>query len=230
MVNIIVSNKKWHKNYIHEIEAKTNSTIIYIDDKSLVTYEILKKYSPKYIFFPHWSNIISEEIYKKFECVIFHMTDLPFGRGGSPLQNLIARGIYETKVTALRCEKDLDAGDIYLKMPLSLQGAAEEIYLRAAELTKDMMIEMINKDFQPKKQEGKVVSFKRRKPEDGNIGNLQELQKIFDYIRMLDADSYPRAFLNTKNLHLEFERATLKNGYINADVKIALRTGNDEEK
>ncbi|CVK21896.1 Methionyl-tRNA formyltransferase [Sporomusa paucivorans] len=230
MLNIIVSNKKWHKNYINEIETQTNATIIYIDNELLLTYENLKKYSPKYVFFPHWSNIISEEIYKNFECVIFHMTDLPFGRGGSPLQNLIARGIYETKLAALRCEKELDAGDIYLKMPLSLQGAAEEIYLRAADLTKDMMIEIINKNLQPKKQEGEVVTFERRKPEDGDIGNLQDLQKIFDYIRMLDADSYPRAFLSTENLHLEFERATLKHGYIKADVKIALRIGNNEKK
>jgi len=28
------------------------------------------------------------------------MTDLPFGRGGSPFQNLIARGIYDTKIIA----------------------------------------------------------------------------------------------------------------------------------
>ncbi len=27
----------------------------------------------------------------KFECVCFHMTDVPYGRGGSPLQNLIIR-------------------------------------------------------------------------------------------------------------------------------------------
>ena len=71
------------------------------------------------------------------------MTDLPFGRGGSPLQNLIERGIYETKLSALRCCKELDGGDIYLKRPLSLWGTAEEIYLRAAELTKEMMIETV---------------------------------------------------------------------------------------
>ena len=67
------------------------------------------------------------------------MTDLPFGRGGSPLQNLVERGIYETKVSAIRCCKELDGGDVYMKKPLSLWGTAEEIYLRAAELTKEMM-------------------------------------------------------------------------------------------
>jgi len=37
------------------------------------------------------------------------MTDVPYGRGGSPLQNLIVRGHTETKLTALRCVRDLDA-------------------------------------------------------------------------------------------------------------------------
>ena len=32
-----------------------------------------------------------QEIHENYKCIIFHMTDLPFGRGGSPLQNLISR-------------------------------------------------------------------------------------------------------------------------------------------
>ena len=229
MLSIIVSNKEWHKKYIEEIEKQTQSNIIYLDDEHLLTYENVKKYSPRYIFFPHWSNIISKDVYENFECIVFHMTDLPFGRGGSPLQNLIVRGIYETKLSALRCEKELDAGDIYLKYPLSLEGSAEEIYLRAAKLTKDMIIEIIRKEIKPIKQTGEPVVFRRRKPEDGNIESLQDLQKIFDYIRMLDAEEYPKAFLDIANLHLEFERATLKDGYIKADVKISLRNDKDEQ-
>ena len=46
------------------------------------------------------------------------MTDLPYGRGGSPLQNLIARGFLETKISAILVEKQLDAGPVYLKMEL----------------------------------------------------------------------------------------------------------------
>ena len=46
---------------------------------------------PEYIFFPHWSEIVPEDTIKKYDCVCFHMTDLPYGRGGGPLQNLIVR-------------------------------------------------------------------------------------------------------------------------------------------
>lgn len=228
MNNIIISNKNWHKKYIDEIEKRTDSTIVYIDDINMVTYENIKQYSPRYVFFPHWSYIIPKEVYKKFECVIFHMTDLPFGRGGSPLQNLIVRGIYESKLSAIRCEKELDSGDIYIKRSLSLYGDAEEIYLRAAEMTKEMMIELIKNPIKPREQAGEIVTFKRRKPKDSNLKDLKNINSVFDYIRMLDADSYPNAFLNTENLRLEFERASLRDGYIKADVKIMLRKDEDE--
>jgi len=220
---VIVSNKKWHVKYIDEIEARTGVELVYISAKEDVTFKNFSDISPKYIFFPHWSHIIPAEVYENFNCVIFHMTDLPFGRGGSPLQNLIAREIYETKLSAIRCVKELDAGEIYLKCPLSLWGGAEEIYLRAAELSKEMMIEILSKDITPKPQEGKIVKFNRRRPADGDISELASLEQVFDYVRMLDADTYPKAFLETDYLRLEFCRAALRDEFIEADVKISLK-------
>ena len=43
------------------------------------------------------------------------MTDLPYGRGGSPLQNLILKGKKTTKITAFKMIDKIDAGPIYLK-------------------------------------------------------------------------------------------------------------------
>lgn len=211
-----------------EISERTNSQIMYISDRSDLTLEKLKQYQPKYVFFPHWSYIVPSEVYDNYECVIFHMTDLPFGRGGSPLQNLVSRGIYQTKISALRCVRELDAGDIYMKRDLSLHGSAEEIYIRAAEITKEMIIEIIQTEPRPYAQTGEVVSFKRRRPEESDIGDLRELNLIFDYIRMLDADGYPKAFLETEHLRLEFARASLKDGHIKADVDIRVKEKENE--
>ena len=76
-----------------------------ITDKERLTLSNLINADPDYIFFPHWSWKIPEEIYNRFNCVIFHMTDLPYGRGGTPLQNLIDRGITETKITAFKARQ-----------------------------------------------------------------------------------------------------------------------------
>lgn len=223
-MNIIVSNKKWHRDLAEEIQALTGQETVFINSKDLINYEYLNRIKPDYIFFTHWSYIIPASIYECFNCIVFHMTDLPFGRGGSPLQNLIVRGIEETKLSAIKCVKELDAGDIYLKKPLSLHGTAEEVFLRATDLMRGMIIEIINEKPEPVPQEGEPYVFKRRKPQDGCICELDDLKKVFDYIRMLDAEGYPRAFLDIGKFHFEFERASLKDGFIKADVKISMRT------
>lgn len=226
---VIAGNKSWNKSFLEELLSATGQNIIMITKAEELNYENLVKLDLRYIFFFHWSNLIPAEIYENFECVIFHMTDVPFGRGGSPLQNLIARGIYETKLTALKCVKDLDAGPVYLKKSLSLHGNAEEIYLRATRLSAEMMLEILSKEIIPEEQKGEPTIFKRRKPEEGNIVGKDDLQEIYDFIRMLDAEGYPRAFLNIGKINLEFERAALKDGYIKADVTIRLRGAEEHE-
>ena len=185
-----------------------------------LTIETLQVFQPRFIFFPHWSWLIGTEIFQRYECVIFHMSDLPYGRGGSPLQNLIARRHQDTVLSALRCVAELDAGPIYLKKPLSLLGTAEEILLRAASLMEDMVLEIALGSLVPTLQVGDPVVFRRRGGDDGNLISLTEIEQVYDYIRMLDADGYPSAFLETSNLRLEFSRASLKPDAVIADVRI----------
>ena len=60
------------------------------------------------------------------------MTDLPYGRGGSPLQNLIVRGHNDTMISAKESVKKILIQGWWLpKKPLSLLGSAEEIFIRA---------------------------------------------------------------------------------------------------
>jgi len=220
---IIASNKDWNKDICGNLSNKTGFEFINIKEKSELNYESIKKLNPDYLFFPHWSHIIPSEIYDNFECVIFHMTDLPFGRGGSPLQNLISREIYETKISAIKCIKEIDAGPIYLKKDFSLDGSAEEIYYRASKVVEEMIVEIATGKIVPSPQAGKVTYFQRRKPEESNIENLDSIEKLYDYIRMLDADGYPKAFLETGNLKLEFSKAYLKSDKIIANVEIKLK-------
>lgn len=48
-------------------------------------------------------------------------------------------------------------------------------------------------------QEGDPVVFKRRKPEQSDMSGLEKLEEIFDYIRMLDADGYPHAYIEKES-------------------------------
>lgn len=194
---------------------------VYIYAKEDLTYESLCSIKPEFVFFPHWSYIIPSRIYQNFKCVIFHMTDLPFGRGGSPLQNLISRGIYKTKISAISCVRELDAGDVYLKKELDVaEGSAAEIYKRAGMIMSDMVDEIVLRRPDPVPQVGDVVEFRRRTPSQSDIGGLCDVRKVYDYIRMLDADGYPKAFLQVGNVRYEFSGARYENGKVFATVEI----------
>jgi methionyl-tRNA formyltransferase len=223
---IVASSKSWNKDLAFELQKITGHAFHHISNPEDLSEDRLTELNPRYIFFPHWSHSIPDAIYQKFECVIFHMTDLPFGRGGSPLQNLIAQGIYETQVTAFKCIEEIDAGPIYLKYPLSLHGTAEEIYLRASQVIRTMITEMVQKNPNPIPQVGVPTVFRRRKPEQGDILGISSLDKIFDLIRMLDAEGYPNAHINVGNMRLEFSRASLRAGELIADVKITFQKNN----
>lgn len=218
--NIVLATPYRRYDGIERRLREQGLTVMRVRTEAELTVSALGAAAPCYVFFPHWSWKIPPEIFEKFECVIFHMTDLPYGRGGSPLQNLIIRGHRDTRLTALRCVADLDAGPIYLKRPLSLLGSAEEIFLRAAELMAEMIKEIVDKKPTPAPQCGEVVAFKRRRPEEGNLQNLESLGQVFDFIRMLDAEGYPPAFLETDKFRFEFFRASLKPDEVLADVRI----------
>lgn len=195
--------------------------VFFLKTKEELSINFLKEIKPRYVFFPHWSYIIPEEIYSNFECIIFHMTDVPFGRGGSPLQNLISRGIYDTKISAIRCVSELDGGGVYLKRDLSLkEGAAWEIYAKAGEVISEMIDEIIGKALTPKPQVGEIVKFNRRKPAESNIGSFSDVGKIYDYIRMLDAPGYPKAFFVNNGVKFSFSNSKFENGKVVASAEI----------
>lgn len=220
MSYVIATSRSWHEPMVERLKEKCGLPFHLITRKKELTFDRLTELAPRYVFFPHWSYMIPAEIHDKFECVIFHMTDVPFGRGGSPLQNLITRGVTETKLTALRCTKDVDAGAVYMKRPLSLHGSAEEIYLRAGTITEEMIAEIVEANPEPVAQRGEPVIFKRRRPEQSDVREVSDLNGMCDHIRMLDADGYPRAFLQSGRFRFEFSRAARKQGRIIADVVI----------
>ena len=214
---IVASTGEWNLKYFNQFskgqkgEWNYASTTIELD-------KLLEVVNPQYIFFPHWSWLVPEEIVKRYECVCFHMTDLPYGRGGSPLQNLIIQGFEKTMLTALRMEKGVDTGPIYYKQPLSLRGSAHEIYCRASALSWDMIADFVKDRPSPMPQRGDVVNFKRRTPDLSLIPLGLSLEKVYDYIRMLDAPGYPKAFLETKEYRLEFDDAEYIGDKLSAKV------------
>ena len=217
---LVAGCKPWNRRVFDDILSKLDGQWRYVGGPGELSLETVREFGPRYIFFLHWSWKVPNEILEELECVCFHMTDVPYGRGGSPLQNLILRGHRMTKLTALRMTQEFDAGPVYLKRDLSLEGGAEQIYMRASLLSAGMIQEIIREQMPSVAQTGEIVNFKRRKPEDSQIASVESLEQLHDFIRMLDAEGYPRAFLTCAGFRYEFSRPALYDGRIVADVNI----------
>ena len=217
---IVIGTKPWNYQVFKEVLEKQQGKWLYINSSDTLVIDNIKLISPRYIFFLHWSFKVPDEIVSNYECVCFHMTDVPYGRGGSPLQNLIIRGHQDTKLTALRMTQKFDAGAVYCKEDLSLIGNAEEIYIRATYLSAQMIKDIIQKEPDPIEQSGEITIFKRRKPTESEIPELDNLPKLYDFIRMLDAEGYPHAYIEHQGFKYSFRRSALYDGRIIADVII----------
>jgi methionyl-tRNA formyltransferase len=219
---IIASIKNWNINAFAARRAQLPGRWLIITDPLDLTIDLIRTNAPRYIFFMHWSSIVPKEILEVVECVCFHMTDVPYGRGGSPLQNLIASGHTETKLTALQMTKDIDAGPVYGKLSLSLQGSAADIFNRCAELGLELIEHIVREEPKPTEQVGEPFLFHRRTPEQSMIPTKGELVEIYDHIRMLDAETYPPAFINHGRFRITFSGARLDKTSIIATAHIFL--------
>ena len=219
---LLLSNRPWNSALADRLSRRLERRVESITAPSQLTPKAVTAIDPQWIFVPHWSHWIPESIWGRWPTVIFHMTDLPYGRGGSPLQNLIQRGHSTTMLTALRCGPGLDAGDVYLKKPLCLHGSAEEIFLRTDNLIEQMIKKIVREEPKASPQQGEPVLFSRRHPHQSNLASCPEgdLRAWYDQIRMLDAEGYPHAFLEVLGMRLELRRVCQRNDGLHADVRI----------
>ena len=219
---VICTLKSWNIAYAEQMreQYRDRYDITVITEKEELTPETLRDICPKYIFFPHWSYLIPESVYGNYTCVVFHMTDLPFGRGGSPLQNLIVRGYIRTKLSAIRVDAGLDTGDVYGKEELELDGTADDILRRASRIIFSRMIpRILEENPEPVPQQGEAVTFRRRKPEEGKLLPEMDEKTIYDYIRMLDGEGYPNAYVEMGDYRLRFYGASYEKGTVEAKVR-----------
>ncbi|MCI9250977.1 MAG: methionyl-tRNA formyltransferase [Lachnospiraceae bacterium] len=219
---VIATIKSWNINNCRKLaEQFPDHNFRIVTEKEELTYKTLSDIKPEFVFFPHWSWLIPEEVYEHFNCVVFHMTDLPFGRGGSPLQNLLVRGIYHTKITAIKVEAGLDTGDIYLKESLDIStGSADEIFSKISDIVFGRMIpRFIEEKLLLMHQEGEPAVFSRRRPEQSEIPEGLSQRQIYDYIRMLDGEGYPAAYTKCRNGKVYYRNARLIDGVVYAEAE-----------
>ena len=73
------------------------------------------------------------------------------------------------------------------------------------------------------KQKGKVTNFKRLENNSKIISDCKNLNSLYNHIRMLDAPTYKKAYVQFKNIKITLSNAIKTNKNIKAQALIELK-------
>ncbi|RYD06308.1 hypothetical protein N752_05290 [Desulforamulus aquiferis] len=145
--------------------------------------------------------------------LVVHESDLPNGKGWSPLTWQILEGKNEIPITLFEAGEKVDSGVVYLKDVMKFQGLelVDDLRKIQAETTIKMCLEFV--DRYPDiiqygvKQQGESTYYPRRTPKDSRLDVNKTIQEQFNLLRVVDNENYPAFFdINGYRYILKIER------------------------
>ena len=226
---LICCSKNWYSK--KTIEKKiSNYKFFLIKNKKQLNIKFLKSINPKFIFFPHWNWKVPKDIFLKYNCILFHTSDLPKGRGGSPIQNLIIDNKKTSPVCAIQMIEEIDAGPEYGRKNISLDGNITEIFNRIQLAVDHLICIILKKKKKALPQKGKITYYKRREKSDSQIMPDENIIKIYNKIRCVDGLDYQKSFIDYGINRLEFSNAKKYKTHIKSEVTITKKKKYEEIK
>lgn len=142
-----------------------------------------------------------EKIFKKLNYnnynLVIHESDLPLGKGWSPLTWQVLEGKNEIPVTLFEAAESVDAGEIYAKEYIKLNGSEllPEIKDQQGKITIKLILSFLkNFPMKGKKQVGEETFYDRRKAEDSELDINKSIADQFNLLRVCDNERYPAYF------------------------------------
>ena len=217
---VFVSKDNEWSNALYDRLISRNKDVSWLRIFNKNDLDKIADFNPDWAFFFHWSQIVSKDIWSKWKCVVLHTSNLPHGKGGSPIQNQILDNIVQTKVNAIEMTDKVDSGRIYCNQLITLQGTLRDIWMTIAIQSYGLIVRCIKENLNPEEQESEPSTkvYKRRR--DNNLDLNCSLSQIYNQIRMLDGEGYPRSRIELGHFTIEFSRAGYDdNGDLICDAK-----------
>jgi methionyl-tRNA formyltransferase len=132
--------------------------------------------------------------------IVVHASDLPQGKGMSPLTWQILEGRNEIPVSLFEAVEEIDAGPVYIKDAIHYQGneLLNEMQTVLGEKIIEMCLQFIRgypaivRSCRP--QSGPESFYRRRKPQDSQLDPNKTIAEQFNLLRVADNDRYPAFF------------------------------------
>ncbi len=144
--------------------------------------------------------------------LVVHASNLPKGRGFSPMVWLILEGAMRIPVCLIEAADEVDAGDVIYREFIDCEGHELNDALRAAlgEMHVALCSRFMSQTTPPigMPQVGDVTRYRRRTPTDSRMDPQKTLAEQFDLLRVVDNQRYPAFFdLRGHRYLLKIEKA-----------------------
>jgi len=147
------------------------------------------------------STLVKSDILKRnSHNLVVHESDLPKGKGWSPLSWQVLEGEKLIPVTLFEAEENLDSGLIYLQHSIELNGSelVNELREKQAAVTLDLCRKFIRQyPFivnRAVKQNGESSFYPKRMPVDSMVDINKTVREQFNLLRIVDNERYPAYF------------------------------------
>ena len=196
-IGILSDQASWMNEYIIELQREwleEGHSVLWTHDNE----ELL---AGDFCFYLSCGQIVPKRVLSKFRHnLVVHESDLPAGKGWSPLTWQILEGLRRVPVTLLEAVEEVDSGDIYAQEWLNFNGheLVDDLRRQQVEATSKLCKRFVReypeilKD--RRKQVGVESFYSRRQVTDSVINPSRSIESQFNLLRVVDNDRYPAFF------------------------------------
>lgn len=202
-ISILISKNSWANSYKKEIKTRLNKfakKIVFLNDHKKINNNINVN-----IVFSYFRLIKKKYLDRVDYNIIPHESDLPKGKGMSPLTWQIIEGKKKIIFSLIEAAEQMDSGKIYLQKKVKIP--ENVLFKQIKEIQLQINLGLIesflkklkkNKLVKGRKQKGNSSFFRKRTPLDHKININKNIRSQFNILRTSDNKFYP-SFFEYKN-------------------------------
>ena len=214
---------KIKKNKVQILLDKNNNWMVkYFDDFRLsknlskkfdlnISYKIEREKIDLLFILGFTKKIKLEKLKNCKNKFIIHESDLPKGRGFSPVKNQILKKNYKIKCCLIECVDKIDGGDIYEydHLIIGKNDLYDDIRLKQFKISVKLIEKLLKKypEIKGKKQIGKPTYYKRFNEKSDEINISKNIGSLFNLLRSTDYTKHQNYFfMNGKKYFIRISK------------------------
>ena len=186
-------NNDWIFSFYKKYNFNLNNFLInsFFDSEEIKDFDI--------VFIIGYTRVLPNQFLQKNRLnLVVHESDLPQGKGFSPIQWQLLEGTSEIKISLIEATSNVDSGDIFLQKQLEFKGTElyEEIREIQAKGTFSIIHEFLTNypNIKQKKQVGYESFYPRRTKYDSELDISKTIEENFNLMRIGNNQSWPSFF------------------------------------